>query len=65
MFTRCPSQIIAVVVYAQGARVSRRLELPDSPESELRVYGLTPMLLPGSLRASVPQKGRQVASITS
>ena len=52
----CESRITRVVVYARGAMITRRVELPVSVPSEavsLAVTGVSPLAEPGSLRTVV------------
>lgn len=57
----CESRISRVVVYARGAVVTRRIELPVGLPSEavnLHIDGVTPMAEPGSVRTSVEGERR-------
>jgi hypothetical protein len=57
----CESRISRVVVYARGAVVTRRVELPAGLPSEpvdLHIDGVTPMAEPGSVRTQVEGERR-------
>src|SRR5688500_356541 len=57
----CGSRISRVVVYARGAVVTRRVELPVGLPAEacaLHVDGVTPMAEPGSVRTEVDGERR-------
>ncbi|MBZ0137697.1 MAG: DUF4139 domain-containing protein [Planctomycetes bacterium] len=58
---KCESRISRVVVYARGAVVTRRVELPAGLPSEavaLYIDGVTPMAEPGSVRTQVDGERR-------
>ena len=61
----CESSIVKVDVYARGAVITRRVELPVSVPSEacnLTISGVSPLLDTGSLRTKVDGE-RQVSSL--
>lgn len=63
----CGSRIESVVVYARGAVVSRRVELPEAlPEGavELRVAGITALADAGSVRA-ICEGEREVTALSA
>ena len=58
---KCDSRISRVVVYARGAVVTRRVELPaglPNEAVELHVDGVTPMAEPGSVRTQIEGERR-------
>ncbi|AKT42841.1 DUF4139 domain-containing protein [Chondromyces crocatus] len=62
----CSSRIERVVIYARGALVTRRVELPESlPEEacDLVISGLTRLAELGSFRAVVEGEGREVTGV--
>ena len=62
----CPSVITRVTVYARGAVVTRKLELPALPQEActLRLSGISPMAQTGSLRTQADSE-RLIVGLTS
>lgn len=62
----CPSAITRVTVYARGAVVTRRLELPSLPSEActLRLSGISPYAATGSMRTQADGE-RQVIGLSS
>ncbi len=67
MRRECESEISQVVVYARGAVVTRRVQVPavDDGDVDLVVPGITALAEPGSARARVSGAGRSVLSVHS
>lgn len=67
MRRECESAISGVVVYARGAIVTRRVQVPavDDGDVDVVVPGVTALAEPGSARARVVGEGRRVLSVHS